>query len=89
VKYIYLKNVYITGFFRGKVFSPHPLTDKFSSDLLPLLSVATEDAKLLSRVEELAAEHGNSVYKEMLLMMTGKHFGTELSKRYCRTSTHP
>lgn len=82
MNYIYLKNFYISAFSRGKVFSPHPLTDKLSSDLLPLLSVETEDAKLLNRVKELAAEHGNSVYKEMLLMMTGKHFGAELSKRY-------
>lgn len=64
------------------MFSPHPLTAKFAKELLPLLSAATEDKKLLSRVEELAAKHGNSVYKEMLLMMTGKHFGSELSRRY-------
>lgn len=64
------------------MFSPHPPTEKFSKELLQLLSAETKDAKLLSRVEELAAEHGNSVYKEMLLMMTGKHFGAELSKRY-------
>jgi len=64
------------------VFSPHPLTDTLSTVLLPLLSAETEDAKLLAKVDELAAEHGDSVYKQMLLMMTGKHFGAELSKRY-------
>lgn len=52
------------------------------NELLPLLSAETDDAQLLSRVEELAAIHGDAVYKEMLLMMTGKHFGAELSKRY-------
>jgi len=64
------------------VFSPHPLTDTFSTELLPLLSAEVEDAKLLAKVDELASEHGDSVYKEMLLMMTGKNFGAELSKRY-------
>jgi len=64
------------------VFSPHPLTDKFSDQLLPLLSADTEDSHLLARVDELAKEFGNPVYKEMLLVMTGKHFGAELSKRY-------
>lgn len=64
------------------MFSPHPLTDNFSEHLLPLLSGETEDAHLLSKVDELAGEHGNTVYKEMLLMITGKHFGADLSKRY-------
>jgi len=64
------------------VFSPHPLTDKFSDHLLPLLSADTEDSHLLARVDELAKEFGSPVYKEMLLVMTGKHFGAELSKRY-------
>jgi diguanylate cyclase (GGDEF)-like protein len=64
------------------VFSPHPLTDRFSEQLLPLLSADTEDSHLLARVDELAKEFGNPVYKEMLLVMTGKHFGAELSKRY-------
>jgi len=64
------------------VFSPHPLTDKFSGQLLPLLSADTEDSHLLARVDELAKEFGNPVYKEMLLVLTGKHFGADLSKRY-------
>lgn len=64
------------------MFSFLTLKDKFSSELLPLLSADIEDERLLSRVEELAAEHGNPVYKEMLLIMTGKHFGSELSKKY-------
>lgn len=54
----------------------------FSSELLPLLSGDTEDAKLLSRVNELAEAHGSAVYKEMLLLMTGKNFGSDLSKKY-------
>jgi diguanylate cyclase (GGDEF)-like protein len=64
------------------MFSPHPLTEKFSDQLLPLLSADTEDAHLLAKVDELAREFGNPVYKEMLLVMTGKHFGADLSKRY-------
>ncbi len=64
------------------MFSPHPLTDKFSDQLIPLLSVETEDSYLLARVDELAGVHGNPVYKEMLLVMTGKHFGADLSKKY-------
>jgi len=64
------------------VFAPHPLSDKFAKELIPLLSAETEDAQLLSRVEELAAVHGNSVYKEMLFLLAGKHFDAELSKRY-------
>jgi len=66
------------------VFSPHPLTNEFSDQLLPLLSADTEDTHLLARVDELAKVFGNSVYKEMLLVMTGKHFGAELSERYWR-----
>src|SRR6185369_6609564 len=46
------------------------------------LSADTEDTHLLARVDELAKVFGNPVYKEMLLVMTGKHFGAELSKRY-------
>lgn len=64
------------------MFSPHPLKENLAKELSPLLAAGAEDAHLLSRVEALAGEHGNSVYKEMLLMMTGKHFGAELSKRY-------
>src|SRR6185369_15884529 len=67
---------------RGIVFSPHPLTNEFSDKLLQLLSADTEDTHLLAKVDELAKEFGNPVYKEMLLVMTGKHFGAELSKRY-------
>lgn len=82
IKIYIFKKFLPTNFSRGTVFSPHSLTDKLSEKLLPLLTAETEDAHLLSSVEELADEHGNSVYKEMLLMMTGKHFGAELSKRY-------
>jgi len=32
-----------------------------------LLSAETEDAQLLAKVDQLAVEHGDSVYKEMLL----------------------
>jgi diguanylate cyclase (GGDEF)-like protein len=66
------------------VFSPHPLTNRFSDQILPLLSADNEDTHLLERVDELAKVFGNSVYKEMLLVMTGKHFGAELSERYWR-----
>ena len=64
------------------MFSPHPLTNEFSDKLLQLLSADTEDTHLLAKVDELAKEFGNPVYKEMLLVMTGKHFGADLSKRY-------
>lgn len=86
VKGYIFKKFLQTSFSRGIVFSPHSLTDKLSKKLFPLLTAETEDAQLLSTVEELAMEHGNSVYKEMLLMMTGKHFGAELSKRYWSAS---
>ncbi len=64
------------------MFTPHPLINRFSSELLPLLSADIEDAQLLSKVDELAGAHGNSVYKEMLFLLTGKYFGGELSSRY-------
>lgn len=64
------------------MYSPNNFKKAFSSELLPLLSCGTEDARLLSRVCELAADHGNSVYEEMLFLMTGKHFSADLSKKY-------
>lgn len=78
----YIQRIIVNWFLRGFVFSPHPLTDNLTKELFPLLTGEAEDAQLLAKVEELAGAHGNSVYKEMLLMMTGKHFGAELSKRY-------
>lgn len=70
------------------MFSPHPLTETFSIELLPLLSGDATDAMLLAKVKELAGIHGNKVYKEMLLMMTGKHFGAELSRKYWIGAIH-
>lgn len=64
------------------MFAPHPFSDQFTKELLPLLAAEVEDPQLLQRVEELAARHGDGVYKEMLFLLTGKHFGAELSKRY-------
>lgn len=64
------------------VFSPYRTTKKFSAELHQLLAVEVEDLSLLSTVESLAQEHGKGVYKEMLLLMVGKHFGEELSESY-------
>lgn len=64
------------------MFSPYRTTEKFSAELHQLLSVEVEDFHLLATVESLAQEHGQGVYKEMLLLMVGKHFGAEISVRY-------
>lgn len=64
------------------MFSPHQVTEKFSAELHQLLGSEVDDTHLLTVVEALAQEHGNAVYKEMFLLMVGKHFGSELSGRY-------
>lgn len=64
------------------MFSPYRTTEKFSAELHQLLAVEVEDRHLLTTVQSLAQEHGKSVYKEMLLLMVGKHFGSELSESY-------
>ncbi len=64
------------------MFSPYRTTEKFSAELHQLLAVEVEDLQLLATVESLAQEHGKRVYKEMLLLMVGKHFGAELSESY-------
>lgn len=63
--------------------SPH-LREKFSVKLLNLLDSAVADEHLLAGVDLLAAEHGNEVYREMLLLLVGKHFGSDLSGKYWR-----
>ena len=75
--------IIVTNFSSPKqvaVFSPYRTTEKFSAELHQLLSVDVEDHYLLSTVESLAQEHGKCVYKEMLRLMVGKHFGAELSE---------
>ena len=64
------------------MFSPYRTTEKFSAELHQLLAVEVEDFHLLATMESLAQEHGQGVYKEMLLLMVGKHFDAELSERY-------
>jgi diguanylate cyclase (GGDEF)-like protein len=64
------------------VFSPYRTTEKYSAELHQLLAVEVEDHHLLATVASLAQEHGNCVYKEMLLLMVGKHFGAELAESY-------
>lgn len=64
------------------MFSPYRTTEKFSAELHQLLAVEVEDRYLLTTVESLAQEHGQSVYREMLLLMVGKHFSEELAASY-------
>lgn len=64
------------------MFSPHQANEKFSAELHQLLDARVEDLHLLTTVEALAREYGKHVYKEILLLMVGKNFGTELSERY-------
>ena len=64
------------------MFSPYRTTEKFSTELHQLLAIEVGDHHLLSSVENLAEEHGKSVYKEMLHLMVGKHFDAELSENY-------
>lgn len=78
------------------MFSPHTETHIFSSKLPPLLPAEIPDADLLAKVDDLAKEYGNAVYKEMLLLMVGKHFGAELARvywhgaaRHCREIFRP
>ena len=62
--------------------SPYRTTEKFSTELHQLLALKVEDHHLLTTVASLAEEHGKCVYKEMLHLMVGKHFGAELSESY-------
>ena len=64
------------------MFSPHQQTKGYSAELQQLLDAAVEDTHLLDGVDALAREHGNSVYKEILMLLVGKHFGSDLSGRY-------
>jgi len=65
------------------VFLPQQPTHEYSADLQQLLA-EKEDSLFLAEVDSLARVHGNGVYKEMLKLLVGKHFGTELSGRYWR-----
>ena len=66
------------------MFSPYRTTENYSAELHQLLAVEVADHHLLATVESLALEHGKCVYKEMLRLMVGKHFGAELSAQYWR-----
>ncbi len=65
------------------MFPSQPQTKEYA-ELLQKLCAEPEDARLISGVEHLALEHGNCVYKEVLKLLVGKHFGSELSSRYWR-----
>ncbi len=65
------------------MFLPQQPTHEYSADLQQLLA-EKEDSLFLAEVDSLARVHGNGVYKEMLKLLVGKHFGTELSGRYWR-----
>jgi len=65
------------------VFPSHQQTKEYS-EVLRQLCTEAEDSRLISGVENLAQEHGNCVYKEMLMLLVGKHFGSDLSSRYWR-----
>lgn len=69
-------------FVQVAVSSPCQATEKLTAELHQLLAAEVGDLHLLSMVENLALEHGKRIYKEMLLLMVGKHFGTELSESY-------
>lgn len=64
------------------MFTPYRTTEKFSAELHQLLAIEVEDYHLLATVENLADKYGKCVYKEMLQLMVGKHFGAELSENY-------
>jgi diguanylate cyclase (GGDEF)-like protein len=64
------------------VFSLYPHSEKFSHQLHILLRTTAADDGHLQAVAELAAEHGNAVYAEMLMLITGKHFGEDTAKSY-------
>ncbi len=63
---------------------PHQPQKEYFAELLQLLGSATMDHQLISGVDALASEHGNCVYKEILGLLVGKRFGSELSGRYWR-----
>lgn len=64
------------------MFSLYPQTEKRSAQLLTLLHPTSNDKHLLTTLAELAGEHGNVVYAEMLMLLTGKHFGEDAAKTY-------
>jgi len=63
------------------VFSPHQQTNEYT-DLLRQLCSELDDSRLISGVETLAKTHGNCVYKEILMLLAGKHFGCDISDKY-------
>lgn len=61
---------------------------KYSHQLQTLLRTTSNDDTLHGTVAALASEHGNSVYAEMLMLITGKHFGEDTAKTYWDASLH-
>lgn len=64
------------------MFSFYSNTPLFLERLTALFGPDVSDDGLLAGIEELAAEHGNAVYREALLLLTGKRFGSDLSNNY-------
>ena len=62
--------------------SLYPYSEKFTQRLQALLHSSRSDEHLLETVAELAAEDGNSVYAEMLKLITGKYLEQDLAKSY-------
>jgi len=72
---------------RGTMNYPDQFAKKdYFPELIQLLGSDVQDSQLLSTVETLASEHGNCVFKEILMLLVGKHFGSDLSSRYWRES---
>lgn len=62
--------------------NPDESTKDYYPELLQLLNSDVQGSQLLSTVENLANLHGNRVYKEILMVFVGKHFGSDLATRY-------
>jgi diguanylate cyclase (GGDEF)-like protein len=68
------------------VFSPNQLTKECSFALVQLCAAGGGDAPFIQGVESLAREHGNDIYREVLMLLVGKHFDAELAARYWRAA---
>jgi diguanylate cyclase (GGDEF)-like protein len=52
------------------------------NELTRLLGAEVDDANMIAGVEGLAAKYGDLVFKEALLLLVGKNFGSRLSRMY-------
>lgn len=66
------------------MFSPHQLTNEYTPELMQLLGSEAGDSHFIECVDALAREHGICIYREILMLLVGKHFDPELSVRYWR-----